>query len=312
MSKIAALWARVSTSDQASLPDQIARAREKLESEEYLVPADRVLAVDWNSLNLFDCPEFQRLYGWVKRKEVSAIGMLDRDRLQAEPAQRLAFLAECREEEVEWVLCQVLPMLEGDWGDLIEHVHTIAKKQQVLWAKLGAKDGLHDKVVRDRKPISRHRLLGYNWDGDLNLKPNQDWPVLKLILDLALKGASLFAIGRELEKRGILTIRGAASPFPERLGIVHSCPGPDMRLLFCCRSLPPRARSGRGCPGEFIGKFFRTNQIVNLVKEFRRAFIQRTGVKNSFYAHGLSLIEQRKGKFRLMTIKQDHLGMDVG
>jgi len=211
MSKIAAIWARVSTSDQTSLPDQIARAKEKLESEGYFVPADRVLAVDWNSLNLFNCPEFQRLYGWVKRKEVSAIGMLDRDRLQAEPAQRLAFLAECRGAGVEWVICQGPPMLDGDWGDLIEHVYTISKKQQVLRAKLGARDGLHDKVMRHRKPSTRHKLLGYDWDGDLRLKPNEDWPTVKLILDMAVKGATLFAIKKELEKRGILTPKGAAS-----------------------------------------------------------------------------------------------------
>ena len=31
MDKIAAIWARISTSDQTSLPDQIARAKEKLE-----------------------------------------------------------------------------------------------------------------------------------------------------------------------------------------------------------------------------------------------------------------------------------------
>lgn len=58
MSKIAAIWARVSTEGQAetSLPSQIARVTEKLEAAGYTVPPDRVLSVSWSSLDLFRCP----------------------------------------------------------------------------------------------------------------------------------------------------------------------------------------------------------------------------------------------------------------
>lgn len=61
MSKIAAIWARVSSPGQTSLPDQVARAKEKLEREDYLVPKERILATDWTSPELFNCPEFQKL-----------------------------------------------------------------------------------------------------------------------------------------------------------------------------------------------------------------------------------------------------------
>ncbi len=208
MDKIAAVWARISTSDQTSLPDQIARAKEKLESLGYRVLPDRILAVDWTSLDLFNCPEFQQLYSWVKRKEIHAVGMLDRDRLQAEPTQRLAFLAECKEAEVEWVLCQGPPMIEGDMGVLMEHILVISKKQQVMRAKLGARDGLHDRVTIDRKPTSRHKVFGYKWETDTKLMPNEDWPTSKIILDMSLSGATYTAIQRELKKRAILSARG--------------------------------------------------------------------------------------------------------
>jgi len=209
MTKIAAIWARVSSPGQTSLPDQVARAKAKLESEGYNVSPDRVLTVDWTSLDLFNCPEFLRLASWVRRGEIQAIGMLDRDRLHAEPSQRLAFLAECQEASVEWVICQGPPMLEGDWGGLIEHVYTITKKQQVLRAKLGAKDGMHDKVARDRKPTSKHSVSGYRWEGDLRLVPNEDWPTVKLILDMAVKGATYFDIQKELKKRVLPSPKGA-------------------------------------------------------------------------------------------------------
>lgn len=203
MSEIAAIWARVSTTDQTSLPDQIANVKELLESKGYVVPSDRVLSVDWTSLELFNCPEFLKLAGWVKSKEIQAIGIFDRDRLQCEPTQRLAFLSECRESGVEWIICQGPPMLDGDWGTLIEHVHAISKKQQVLRARLGAKDGMHDKVKRDGKPTSKHKVFGYRWETDIKLVLTEDWEIIKLILDMVLKGIPYSRIAKELEKRGV-------------------------------------------------------------------------------------------------------------
>lgn len=175
MTKIAAIWARVSTSDQTSLPDQVARLKAQLESEGYYVPPERILAVVWTSLDLFSCPEFQRLVGWVKRREIQGLGIFDRDRLQAEGVQRLIFLAECRDAGVELEICQGPALIDGDEGQLIELALSIGKKRSVLRAKQGAKDGMHDKVARDRKPTSKHSVSGYRWEGDLRLVPNEDW-----------------------------------------------------------------------------------------------------------------------------------------
>ena len=69
MSKIAAIWARISTPEQMSLGNQTSRAKEKLEKEGYVVPSDRILAIDWSSPELSDCPEFQQLQGWIQRGE---------------------------------------------------------------------------------------------------------------------------------------------------------------------------------------------------------------------------------------------------
>ncbi|MFC2005984.1 recombinase family protein [Chloroflexota bacterium] len=208
MSNIAAIWARVSTPDQTSLPDQVARAKEELQGKGYIVPQDRILAINWTSLDLFSCPEFLSLVGWVQRKEIQALAVFDRDRLQAEPAQRLVFLAELREVGIELIICQGPPMIEGDWGGLLEHVHAIAKKQQVLRARLGARDGMHDKVVRDRKPTSRHKVFGYAWETDIKLVPNEDWKTIKLILEMAINGVPYRRITKELESRGIPSPQG--------------------------------------------------------------------------------------------------------
>jgi len=210
MNKIAAIWARVSTSGQTSLPDQVARAREKLQEKGYIVPEGRILAVDWSSLDLSNCPEFLRLYSWVTRKEIQAIGMLDRDRLHSDPIEaRLAFLSECRHSGVEVVLCQGPEIIEGDEGGLLEHVYTIGRKQAVLRAKLGAKQGMADKVTKDRKPTSKHRIFGYRWVSDLRLEPeNPDYDTFKVIFDLAVNGATYFNIQKALKKRGTLSPNG--------------------------------------------------------------------------------------------------------
>jgi len=207
--KVGAIWAIVSSPGQTSLPDQVARAKVELEKHGFTVPEEFIITTEWTSLDLFSCPEFLRLAGLVRRREIQGIGMLDRDRLHAEPTQRLAFLAELQGASVELVICQGPPILEGDWGNLIEHVHAIAKKQQVLRAKLGAKDGMADKVNLDRKPTSKHRVFGYKWATDCRLEPDcPNYDTMKLILDLALTGATDFNIQKELKKAGKLSPRG--------------------------------------------------------------------------------------------------------
>jgi DNA invertase Pin-like site-specific DNA recombinase len=211
MDKIATIWARVSTEGQAetSLPNQIARAKKELEAAGYTVPQDRILSVSWSSLDLFRCPQFLQLASWVRNKEIQAVGMLDRDRLHSNPPyERLAFLSECKQSGVEIVLCQGPPMIEGDWGQLMEHIHTIAKKQQVLRAKLGAKDGLYDRVVRHRKPASKHRVYGYRWKNDKLLVPDNNYETVKQILGLALKGVTYRGIVKGLMTQGILSPTG--------------------------------------------------------------------------------------------------------
>jgi hypothetical protein len=51
--KIGAVWARVSTEPQQTLDSQVARAKVELEKRGYLVPPERIIKVDWSSLDLF-------------------------------------------------------------------------------------------------------------------------------------------------------------------------------------------------------------------------------------------------------------------
>ncbi len=209
--KLAAVWARVSTHNQSelSLESQVERAKAKLESQGYTVPPDMVLAVDWTSMDLYACPEFQKLIGWLKGKEISALGVLDRDRLAAKGLQRLTFLADCKEAGVELVVCQGPAILDEPEGQLVELALAIGKERQVLRAQLGAKDGLRDRAMLKGLPPSPVNPYGYAWDATrTRLVATKDWTHAKFILDKALEGMTTRGLCVELYRLGIPSPRG--------------------------------------------------------------------------------------------------------
>ena len=204
--KIAAIWARVSTRNQTELSpeSQVERVRAKLEQEGYLIPPDRILKADWTSMDLFTCPEMRRLQGWIRNREIQALGVLDRDRLNAQGIQRLTFLAECRDNGVEVVVCQGPPMLEGPEGDLVEMALAIGKYRSVLRAQQGSKDGHHDRATINKLPPAPVNLYGYAWDtSKTKLEATKDWPHASFICREALAGATLGRIQKALYQRGI-------------------------------------------------------------------------------------------------------------
>ena len=83
--KVAATWCRVSTHDQRelSLDSQEVAVRNALEAQGFQAPPQYVLKVDWSSLDLMSCPEFQQLRRWIADGTVNGAGTFDRDRLQA-------------------------------------------------------------------------------------------------------------------------------------------------------------------------------------------------------------------------------------
>ena len=127
--KSAAIWARVSDPKQEdpSLDTQVERARFKLESEGYTV--DHILKRVWTSADLKPCPEFQQLVRLVLSKKIQAVGMLDRDRIEANGLQRLNFFAECKEHGVTPIVCQGPPFLEGTEGQLVELALALGKEK---------------------------------------------------------------------------------------------------------------------------------------------------------------------------------------
>lgn len=201
----AVIWARVSTHDQAetSLPDQISRVKRKLEEAGYAVIS--TLSVDWSSMDLFSCPQFQELRAMIKNRDLEAIGVFDRDRLEAKGLQRLVFLSECRESGIELVICQGPPIMTGPEGQLVELALAIGKERSVMRARQGSRDGLAYRVKARNLPVSFHKIYGYKWEktNPPRLVPGENWPNLKLILDMLVAGNSYDKVIAELKRLGI-------------------------------------------------------------------------------------------------------------
>jgi site-specific DNA recombinase len=207
--KIAAIWARVSTELQQSLDSQASRAKSELERRGYIVPPERILKVDWTSLDLFHCPELQELRRWIQKREIAALGILDRDRLNAIGLQRLIFLSECKENGVELVICQGPPILDEPEGQLVELALAIGKERQVLRAQQGSRDALRERATVKGLPTTYQNPYGYYWDKTQSrLMADANWETRALIVNLFLKGQTLKGIVKELYRRGIPSPKG--------------------------------------------------------------------------------------------------------
>ena len=207
--EIAAVWARVSTEPQQSLDSQVARSKEELEKRGYVVPPEKVLKVDWSSLDLSTCPQFQELRGWIQRKEIAALGFFDRDRLNAIGIQRLSFISECKDNDVELIICQGPPVLNELEGQLVELAMAIGKQRQVLRAQQGSRDALRERATVKGLSTNNHPPYGYDFDeSGTRLIPNANWETRALIIHEYLKGSTLKGVAKELQKRGILSPKG--------------------------------------------------------------------------------------------------------
>ncbi len=206
---IAAIWCRVSTHDQRelSLDSQEVAVRRILEIEGYTVPPQYILKVDWTSLDLMACPQFQLLRQWITEGKVQAAGTLDRDRLQAQGLQRLLFLSDCKERGVRLVTVQGVPMLDGEEGQLVEMALALGKGRSVERAQKGARDGLRDRARLKGLPPTMNNIYGMRWENN-RLVPAEHYEDAREIWRLALAGWKIRTICRELGKRGILTPKG--------------------------------------------------------------------------------------------------------
>jgi len=207
--KSGVVWARVSTKGQReiSLDTQVVQCRAILKAKGYV--AIKIFSIDFSSLDLSVCPEFIELEAMVNNREISAIAVYDRDRLMADGIDRLVFLSQLKENNIELLICNGAPIIDSDEGQIVELALAIGKKRAVLRTRFSSRDGMRSRVTLKRKPANHHNVWGFDWEKDHErLVPNADYGNLKAVFDLALGGAGYAKIGNELAKKGINPPRG--------------------------------------------------------------------------------------------------------
>ena len=209
---IAAIWARVSTHDQGelSLDSQVVGVRRLLVELGYEVPDWAVLMVEWTSTDLMACPKFQSLRRWVDTGGINAVGTLDRDRFQAQGLQRLLFLSDCHQHNVEVITAQGVPMLEGSEGQLIELALALGKERSVWRAQQGARDGLRDRAVLKGLPTTNKAPYGFEWNGSQFCKDKKTSHITERIWHMGLNGLPLERIARSMSEAAIPSPTGKA------------------------------------------------------------------------------------------------------
>ena len=218
---LAAIWARVSTQGQMemSLDSQEAAVRQVLGPQGFTVLPEHVLKVDWTSMDLMACPPFQQLRQWVTDGVIQAVGVLDRDRLQAQGLQRLVFMSECQEHKVQIIAAQGPAMMEGPEGQLVELALALGKEKSVLRAQQGAKDGLRDRAKLKGLPATGKCPYGYQlryetrYGADIPMAFEPQAPehfIAERIWKACLKGHPIRRICRDLMADGVPAPKGGS------------------------------------------------------------------------------------------------------
>jgi hypothetical protein len=197
------------------LESQIAEVKPWLEAQGFTVPASKIIAVTWSSLAVLDCPEMQVLLDWVAHEEIQTIGTYHSDRLSGKPAEKVYILNFCRKYGVE-LRPKNSPLLEGREGELVEYIATYAKETQVIGTQQGARRGLRDRAKLKGLPPTMKSVYGMKWDNG-RLVPTDDYRHGQEIWDMALAGAKIKEIGKELFRRVILSPKGERAWAPSTI-----------------------------------------------------------------------------------------------
>jgi site-specific DNA recombinase len=298
--EIAGIWARVSTDVQQSLDSQVARAKLELEKRGYVVPPERILKVDWTSLDLEHCPQFQELRGWIQQREIAALGIFDRDRLNAIGLQRLLFLSDCKEKGVELVICQGPPVLDELEGQLVELALALGKERQVLRAQQGSRDALRERATVKGLPTTCQSAYGYDWNKESNrLVANANWETRALIINYFMTGSTLKGVEKELRKRGIPSPTGKDYwPEPTIYGILRDTVNFGEYRALRRESIEPQNRRGNTY-GKSSAKTLPGIPLKNIV-------VEKPVINQSQHQWILARLEQNRLNAR-RNAKRDYL-----
>jgi site-specific DNA recombinase len=206
---IAAVYARVSTTDQAdrgySLPTQVEACQAMAQQEGYTVPESYTFVDDYTGTSL-NRPQFTELRDLVRQRMISAIFAYDLDRLSRKLAHQLLL-----DEEFEQagVTLRIVTMPQGDKspeGQLMAHVKGVIAEYERTKILERTKRGRLGRAKAGHVPYGR-RSYGYRYVKDpvgAHYEVDLDESaVVQRIFTMYIAGMSQEAIAAKLTAEGI-------------------------------------------------------------------------------------------------------------
>src|SRR5262245_18128706 len=224
--KIAAIYARVSTTDQAdkgySLPTQLEACHAMARQEGYAVPESHVFVDDYTGTSLTR-PQLTPLRDLVRQRLVQAVFAYDLDRLSRKLAHQLLLSDEF---EQAGVALRIVTMPEGaktPEAQLLSNVQGIIAEYERAKILERTARGLVGRVKAGYVPGGRHPL-GYRYvkhvdkGGHYEVDPEDAALVQQIFAWYVQDGLSGEAIAERLTREGVPT------PTDRRPGRAHTLP----------------------------------------------------------------------------------------
>lgn len=216
---IPAIWARVSTwAQEESLPGQVNDIRARIEKEApgCQIKPEHIFAVVWTSTDLEPCAKYQQLKRLIEAREITHLGLYDRDRLHEGIRRVFFFEMVLKENNVTPLVCQGPPFIDSDDNMIFEFFDAAAKKRSNKRAQDGALAGLSKRARERNRPPTKAQIYGWKWErgadghyvSDGGYKPDEYHDNTQLILRLWFETRNLDTIAWSLYERGIPSPRG--------------------------------------------------------------------------------------------------------
>jgi site-specific DNA recombinase len=225
--RVAAIYARVSTTDQAdrgySLPTQIEACQAMAQQEGYTVPDTHVFIDDYTGMSL-NRPQFTQLRDLVRQRLVQAIFVYDLDRLSRKLAHQL-LLSEEFEQAV--VALRIVIMPEGATtpeAQLLTNVRGIIAEYERAKIVERTTRGRKGRAQAGHVPYGR-RTYGYRYikhqgkGAHYEIEPDEATVVQRIFRLYLEDGLASERIAERLTKEGIPTSLGTQRGFPP--GVWH-------------------------------------------------------------------------------------------
>src|SRR5262252_4774392 len=162
---IAAIYARVSTTDQAdkgySLPTQLEACQAMAQQEGYTVPESHVFVDDYTGTSL-NRPQFTQLRDLVRHRLVQAVFVHDLDRLSRKLAHQLLLSDECEQASVALRIVTMPDGAKTPEAQLLANMRGIIAEYERAKILERTARGRRGRAQAGHAPYGR-RTLGYTY-----------------------------------------------------------------------------------------------------------------------------------------------------